>query len=75
VDVVARQSVDPRTCLLLVIVICRLGLRGLDAASGKRADALATRLAAIEDLPVTAGVPRLVLEQLASAAQMCPYRA
>jgi MFS family permease len=57
---------------LLVIVACRLGLRGLDAASGTRADALAARVTAIEDLPVTAGVPQLVLERLASASQMCP---
>ena len=57
---------------LLVAVSSRLGLRGLDAASRRRADALASRLAIIERLPVTTGVPHLVLEQLASASQLCP---
>jgi MFS family permease len=49
-----------------------LGLRGLDAASRKRSEALAARLAIVERLPITEGTPRLVLEQLASASQLCP---
>ena len=57
---------------LIVAVSCRLGLRGLDAASQRRADALASRLVIIEQLPVTVGVPQLVLEQLASASELCP---
>jgi MFS family permease len=48
------------------------GLRGLDAASRKRSEALAARLAIVERLPITEGTPRLVLEQLASASQLCP---
>jgi MFS family permease len=57
---------------LLVSIACIRALRGLDALSARRSEALASRLAAIEYLPVTAGVPRLVLERLASAAQTCP---
>lgn len=49
-----------------------LGLGGLDEASCKRSEALALRLAIVEHLPITQGTPRLVLEQLASASQMCP---
>jgi MFS family permease len=57
---------------LLVTFACGLALRGLDAVSAKRAEALASRLGVIEHLPVTSGVPQLVVERLASAAQMCP---
>ena len=57
---------------VLVTFACILGLRGLDAVSAKRAEALASRLGVIEHLPVTSGVPPLVVERLASAAQMCP---
>jgi MFS family permease len=57
---------------LLVTFACAFGLRGLDAVSRRRAEALASRLAVVEGLPVVAGVPRLVLEQLASASQLCP---
>ena len=39
---------------------------------GKRAEALASRFAVLEQLPITTGVPRLVLEQLASQSQLCP---
>ena len=49
-----------------------LGLRGLDAASRKRSEALSARLAIVEHLPITQGTPQLVLEQLASASQVCP---
>ena len=56
---------------LLVTVACLLALRGLDALSARRAEALASRLAVITGLPVTAGAPQLVLERLASAARTC----
>lgn len=57
---------------LLVTLSCLVALRGLDAVSARRAEALASRVAVIGRLPVTAGTPRLVLERLASAAQTCP---
>ena len=57
---------------LVVVLACRLGLSGLDAVSRKRADALASRVSVLEGLPVTAGVPRLVIERTAAAAQLCP---
>ena len=57
---------------MLITLLCGLGLRGLDALNAQRADALASRVEVLEGLPVTAGVPRIVLEQLAAAAQFCP---
>ena len=57
---------------LLVTLSCLIALRGLDAVSARRAEALASRVAVIERLPVTAGTPQLVHERLASAAQTCP---
>ncbi len=51
---------------------CGLGLRGLDALSAKRADALASRVKILQGLRITVGVPRIVLEQLAAAGQFCP---
>ena len=51
---------------------CSLGLRGLNEASRKRTEALASRLAIMERLPVTQGTPQIVLEQLASASHVCP---
>jgi MFS family permease len=57
---------------LLITLLCRLGLRGLDVVSARRADALASRVKALEGLPVTMGVPQIVLEMLASNAQFCP---
>jgi MFS family permease len=57
---------------ILITLVCGLGLRGLDALSARRADALASRVEVLQGLPVTAGVPRIVLEQLAAAAQFCP---
>jgi Cyclic nucleotide-binding domain/Transmembrane secretion effector len=57
---------------LAVALSCGFGLRGLDDASRRRTEALASRLAIIERLPITVGVPQLVLEQLASASQLCP---
>ena len=50
----------------------RAGLRGLDELSRQRAELLASRVAIIERLPITAGAPQVVLEQLASASQLCP---
>jgi hypothetical protein len=60
---------------VLVAVACRFGLRGLDEASEKRTEALASRLAIIGRLPITEGTPQLVLEQLASSSQLCPLPA
>lgn len=57
---------------LLITWLSRVGLRGLDALSAKRADALASRLKVLEGLPVTVGLPQIVLEQLAAAGQFCP---
>ena len=57
---------------LAITLLARLGLRGLDALNARRADALASRVTVLGDLPVTAGVPQIVLEQLAAAAQFCP---
>lgn len=49
---------------VLITLLCGLGLRGLDA--------LTSRINVLQGLPVTAGAPRIVLEQLAAAAQFCP---
>ena len=57
---------------LLVTFLCRAGLRGLDALSRARSELLASRVAVIQGLPVVAGAPLVVLEQLASASQLCP---
>jgi MFS family permease len=57
---------------LAITLLCHLGLRGLDALTARRADALASRVKVLRGLPVTAGVPPIVLEQLAAAAQVCP---
>jgi MFS family permease len=57
---------------LLVTLACLFALRGLDALSARRAEALASRVDVIRGLPVTEGAPQLVLERLASAAQACP---
>jgi CRP-like cAMP-binding protein len=57
---------------LLVTFGCFLALRGLDAVSGERAAALASRITVLERLPVAIGVPRLVLERIASTAEVCP---
>jgi MFS family permease len=57
---------------LAITLMCGRGLRGLDALSAQRADALVSRVKVLQGLPVTAGVPRIVLEQLAAAAQFCP---
>ena len=40
--------------------------------NARRADALAARVKVLQGLPVTVGVPQVVLEQLAATAQFCP---
>ena len=57
---------------VVVTFVCLAGLRRLGELTRKRADLLASRLAVIERLPITVGAPRIVLEQLASASQLCP---
>jgi len=57
---------------LLITVLCGVGLRGLDALSAHRADALASRVKVLEGLPVTVGLQQIVLEQLAAAGQFLP---
>jgi hypothetical protein len=57
---------------VVVTVASLAGLRRLGELSRERADLLASRLAVIEGLPITVGAPRIVLEQLASASQLCP---
>src|SRR5215472_15925992 len=57
---------------LAITLGCGLGLRGLDALNARRADALASRVQVLQGLPVTVGVPQIVLEQLAAAAHFCP---
>ena len=57
---------------VLVTVACRAALRGVDALSRERSALLASRVAVIQELPVVAGAPLVVLERLASASQLCP---
>lgn len=57
---------------VVVTFACLAGLRGLGELSRKRAALLTSRLAVIERLPIMVGAPRIVLEQLASASQICP---
>jgi signal-transduction protein with cAMP-binding, CBS, and nucleotidyltransferase domain len=60
---------------VLVTVLCRAGLRGLDALSRARSELLASRVAVLQQLPVVSGATLVVLEQLASASQVCPLPA
>jgi len=57
---------------VIVTIACLGALRGLDVLSRQRAGVLASRVAVIERLPIAEGAPRVVLEQLASSAQLCP---
>ena len=57
---------------LLITILCLIWLRGIDALSRRRTEELASRVAVVERLPLAAGAPRLVVEQLASASQICP---
>lgn len=56
---------------LIVTGLSRTRLRGLDELSRVRSELLASRLGVIQRLPVVAGAPLVVLEQLASASQLC----
>ncbi len=55
-----------------LMLVCLGPLRPLDDVSRERARVLASKVATIEALPLTAGAPLLVLEQLASASQTVP---
>ncbi len=57
---------------LAVILLVSSGLSGLDALSRERAQALASRVDVLRELPIIAGAPLALLEQLASAAQIFP---
>jgi len=60
---------------VLTTLLCRAWLHGLDALNRRRAEALASRVAVVERLPIVAGAPPLVIEQLASASEICPLPA
>jgi MFS family permease len=60
------------TAAMLTTLLCGFGLRGLDALNARCADALTSRVKVLQGLPVMVGVPQIVLEQVASAAQFCP---
>jgi MFS family permease len=60
---------------VLTTLLSVIGLRGLDALSRRRAEALASRVAVVQRLPIVAGAPQLVVEQLASASEICPLPA
>jgi CRP-like cAMP-binding protein len=51
-------------------LLCLALLRGLDALSRRRADELSARVAVVQRLPLVAGAPLLVVEQLASASEI-----
>ena len=55
-----------------ITLACLAGVRGLDAISRRRAEALASRVAILDRVPLAQGVPQIVLEELAAAAQLCP---
>lgn len=55
---------------LVLTVACFSPLRGLDALTRERQLVLASRMAIVEKLSIAAGAPPMVLEQLASAAQV-----
>ncbi len=57
---------------MAIALLGRLALRGLDADSTRRTDELASRIDVIQGLPIASGLPRLILERLASASQLCP---
>jgi MFS family permease len=63
------------TVAVAVVLASRVALAGLDALSRERAEALASRIAVIERLPVVTGAPRPALEQLARASQVIPLPA
>ena len=51
-------------------LLCLALLHGLDALSRQRADELSARVAVVQRLPLVAGAPLLVVEQLASASEI-----
>ena len=57
---------------LLVIIVSGLYLRGLDELNAQRTDAIASKVNILKALPITVGVPQIVLEHLAATAQRCP---
>jgi MFS family permease len=57
---------------VLVTFASLFGLRGLSELGRRRRELIASRIAIVEQLPLTVGIPRVALEQLASAAQLCP---
>jgi biotin carboxylase/MFS family permease len=57
---------------MAVVVLALFLLRGLDAASRQHTDEFASRVAVIEALQIAAGVPRLIVERLASGSILCP---
>jgi MFS family permease len=63
------------TVAVAVVLASRVALAGLDVLSRERAEALASRIAVIERLPVVTGAPRPALEQLARASQVIPLPA
>jgi MFS family permease len=74
---IGRTSLETSLAVLgiatvAITLLCLLGLRGLDAMSRARAEVLASRVAVIEQLSLTAGSPRIVMEELAAASQVCP---
>ncbi|MBI5722087.1 MAG: ATP-grasp domain-containing protein [Burkholderiales bacterium] len=54
-----------------VALLARAGLRGLDAATARRFEELASRVRVIEGLPIAQALPRTFVERLASASQLC----
>lgn len=74
---ISRSSLSTSLLVLgaaavIVTLTCLAGLKGLDAVSRHRAEALASRVSIIEKVPLAQGVPQIVLEELAAAAQLCP---
>jgi hypothetical protein len=57
---------------LIVIVASWFYLRGLDDLNAQRTDEIASKVDILKALPITAGVPQIVLEHLAATAQLCP---
>ena len=48
----------------------RLGLQRLDAANARQVEELAERVAIVEGIPITQGLPRLTTERIASSSQV-----
>ena len=52
-----------------VTLLGGLGLRWLDAANARQVDELAERIAVLDGMPITEGLPRLTTERIASSSQ------